>query len=177
MESVIDSTICRVDAEEYELDAADLMLLGRGGIPYSILGNKDAVERAKELVLETDFPAVNELQLDLDGEEAIQEYEKRRHLFGKVMGVFAELKTPSKSGNVHVRLFTQYRLSTAERIAYQAILGSDWKRELFSMRRYVDKDEHPTLLFEKNTIPVEQKVALDYLIACEKNKRQINLED
>lgn len=91
----------------------------------------------------------NELQLDLDTLEQEEQYNRMRPHVEEIYPITDIIETPSKSGNKHVRIFTAYPLSVEERIALQAILGSDPKKELSSLRRWLNEDPLPILLFEK----------------------------
>lgn len=91
----------------------------------------------------------NELQLDIDTPEQEEQYRRMRPHVEDVYPITDVIETPSKSGNTHVRIYTAYPLSVEERIALQAILGSDPKKELCSLRRWLKEDPIPILLFEK----------------------------
>jgi hypothetical protein len=107
------------------------------------------------------YPKPNELQLDIDDEAQLEDFEER---FGRVASLLAEhgakgtdaivryRKTPSPSGrpgrwHVTVEMPRPVR-NEGERVFLQALLGSDPMREGLGWRRYVCGDEHPTCFFE-----------------------------
>ena len=110
---------------------------------------KESVVYAKKFNLIVDVAEENELQLDLDTPEQEDQYRRMLPHVEDVYDIEEVIETPSKSGHTHVRLFTAYPLSVEERISLQAILGSDPKKELCSLRRWLSGDELPILLFEK----------------------------
>jgi len=110
---------------------------------------KESVVYAKKFNLIADVAEENELQLDLDTPEQEDQYRRMLPHVEDVYDIEEVIETPSKSGHTHVRLFTAYPLSVEERVALQAILGSDPKKELCSLRRWLSGDELPILLFEK----------------------------
>lgn len=115
-----------------------------------------ACKRKSERVgyeLRVDYPARDELFLDYDSSEA---YERGLELLAiairesLVSDYFATV-SPSGRG-YHVRVSLQNPLeSVHERIALQAALGSDPKRELLSLVCHADgcKDESVSVFFER----------------------------
>jgi hypothetical protein len=100
-------------------------------------------------------PEDNELLLDLDTEEdfaffqkAVARLQEEYPLWGITWFAHA-----SKSGLPHrhaiVNLGYGQHITSLERVAYQAVLGSDRVRELLSLFRYFAGDPCPTLLAEK----------------------------
>ncbi len=112
-----------------------------------------AVAKAAELGLDIVEPDALTLQLDLDGQDAVVEFETRL-TFLQSLEEAVVTYTTSKSGNKHAYVKLGRRVGVSERIALQAALGSDWRRELFSILRLNRGNEHATLLFE---IPSEKK--------------------
>jgi hypothetical protein len=98
-----------------------------------------------------DVAEPDELQIDLDTPEQEEQYRRMLPHVEDVYDVTDVIESESKSGNKHVRIYTAYPLSVEERIALQAILGSDPKKELCSLRRWLSGDPIPILLFEKPT--------------------------
>lgn len=102
-------------------------------------------------------PGDDELQLDLDSDED----------YGRFVVAIARLKSeydakasdtelvweerPSKSGlpHKHIIVHLPATITNLERIALQAVLGSDRTREMLSLFRLWDGDPVPTLLAEK----------------------------
>lgn len=110
----------------------------------------DPYEKAKELGLQVVLPGDNELQLDIDNLEDLDFVDAQLKIMkGKEEFVITK-RTKSKSGNDHVYIALDRALSPIERIALQACLGSDRKRELLSLMALFTGCEYPaTLLFEK----------------------------
>jgi hypothetical protein len=99
--------------------------------------------------LRADPAEPDELQIDLDTPEQEEQYRRMLPHVEDVYDITDVVETPSKSGNKHVRIYTAYPLSVEERIALQTILGSDPKKELCSLRRWLSGDPIPILLFER----------------------------
>ena len=116
---------------------------------------QESVEYARRVRLDV-YPAEeNELQLDLDTPEQEDKYREMLPKVADVYTVDSIIETPSKSGKLHARIYLAYPLSVEERIALQAILGSDPKKELCSLQRWLKGDQLPILLFEKPEISEE----------------------
>lgn len=111
---------------------------------------RESIQYARRMNLVPVPAKENELQLDLDTPEQEEQYRRMRKHVEDVYPIKDVIETPSKSGRTHVRIYTAYPLSVEERIALQAILGSDPKKELCSLRRWLQGDEIPILLFEKS---------------------------
>jgi hypothetical protein len=110
---------------------------------------------AKHLGCSVRKPANDELFVDIDSEEA---YKQFFHVWPLVKRHFAYhyVMTPSKSGlpkrHAVVRLVRKDH-SLLEKIALQAALGSDGRREVISVVRAVKGEENVVVFFE----PVEQE--------------------
>jgi hypothetical protein len=109
---------------------------------------EESIEYARKMRLRAEPADDYELQLDIDTPEQEEQYRRMLPHVGDVYDIEDVVETPSKSGNKHVRIYTAYPLSVEERIALQAILGSDPKKELCSLRRWLNSDPIPILLFE-----------------------------
>lgn len=116
----------------------------------------ESVQYAHRMGLIADPAEDRELQIDLDTDAQEEQYRRMRPLMEDVYPIEEVIETPSKSGRTHVRIFTAYPLSVEERIALQAILGSDPRKELCSLRRWLKGDQIPILLFEKPWTFVEE---------------------
>jgi hypothetical protein len=55
----------------------------------------------------------------------------------------------SRGGNQHFTVTLKRNITPIERIALQAVLGSDPRREAHSLRRWLAGEKNPTLFFEK----------------------------
>lgn len=114
------------------------------------LNNEKAFQFAEDRGLEIYVPNNYTLTLDLDGGSQYEEYKRRIATFRRFFDVCAIEETVSKSGNTHVIISLMDAMTTPERIAAQAILASDWKREMFSLVRRTNAiGPDPILLFEK----------------------------
>ena len=131
-----------------------------------LLLSKDFIKQSKNKVV---FPKPNELQIDIDSEEAYQTYLRRIKAF-KAYYNCSEVVTPSKSGlpKRHIVISvesykaipkseyiingkfgsTAKSFSNVERVAWQAILGSDPARELLSLIQIEEADPSPVLFEE-----------------------------
>ena len=89
------------------------------------------------------------LLLDLDSDEALRTYEEMLDLAHQYFGAKEKERWRSKSGKGwHIILETDVSLIGAERIALQACLGSDLKRELLSVADFASGIEEPSVLFK-----------------------------
>lgn len=61
----------------------------------------------------------------------------------------------SKSGNWHIVLRSSKKLSPKQRVYYQALLGSDQKRELLSLQRIKRRQKNFSVLFKPPDNPTE----------------------
>lgn len=117
-----------------------------------------ALDRAFDEGLKVRVPEGNELLVDIDSDEAFESFQERYRLLSDLGIVNGFVKTPSKSGDpgryhivVKVSVLGMASgkwLTPVERIALQAIVGSDYKREANSFRRILDGDPIPTLFYE-----------------------------
>ena len=117
-------------------------------------GNTSAQARewaAKE-GLDVKVPSPNELFIDIDDEKGMYHFNENWPLMADIFGgiLRAEI-TPSrrKPEGKHIVATLPRNVTPIERIALQAALGSDPRREAHSLRRYFAGDPLPTLFFEK----------------------------
>jgi hypothetical protein len=109
--------------------------------------NKAATKKGLVVV----YPKDNQIQIDIDSEEAYKEYRAR---FEKLFN--DKIQTiPSSSGlpnrHIYITFYNRYTAFTAqERIHLQSVLGSDPMRELLDTKRLLEgMTDRPTRLFEK----------------------------
>lgn len=119
---------------------------------YNGLGPQ-AVANAAEQAIEQGFEVVrsNErrLLLDLDDQPAVEAYCRVRPLLSEHFGFTTSTTWASKSGKgSHVVIELERPLPFITRIALQAALGSDGKRELLSIIRMYHGCEEPSMLFK-----------------------------
>lgn len=111
---------------------------------------EEAAEEAEEkgcIIIESDEST---LLLDYDSAEAAQQFENRRWSLEQIFGVESIESWPSKSGggHVHYKVVLLQKLTSAQRIALQAAMGSDWVRELFAVERDRLGKRNPSILFQ-----------------------------
>lgn len=137
---------------------------GVARIPYEKSAAKTSKRRSQEARgmaaekgLDVVAPQDNQLFLDLDGAEGIHNFLELWKMFQNLFPAARIVKqTPSKSGvGQHVIVQLASPEPATMRIAMQAVLGSDLKREMFSLRRVIDGDPEPTLFFE---VPKKHRV-------------------
>jgi|SRR5579883_1545830 len=112
--------------------------------------NETAFEKAKEAGLEVFVPGPNDITVDIDSPELPEPFNEVLKILKQHFDIEVKKTTKSKSGNLHVYLYSPQFFTHSEKIALQAILGSDPKREALSLVRSVKGGlGHPSLLFEK----------------------------
>jgi hypothetical protein len=115
---------------------------------YSMM--ETAHQKGERLGLQVIIPATNELQIDLDTEEEFQHFQSMWGVW-VYNGFGGGMKTaPSKSGypHRHITITLLDDVTPWQRIALQAALGSDPKREILSAIRIYNKDPYPTAFLE-----------------------------
>ena len=111
-----------------------------------------SLDFARKQGLRVVLPTALELQIDIDSDEALYDFERRYELARNTgLPLAGYSSQPSKSGGEkrHITVRMSLKITPLERIALQAILGSDWRRELFSYDRLQRGDAVPTLFFER----------------------------
>lgn len=109
---------------------------------------RDAERKGCEIRL----PNADELFIDIDSDEDYRAFLEQLDIFKEHIEVLWWHATPSKSGGRrwHVVITLGFDVDDRERVIYQALLGSDRKRELLSWIRIVGShSQHPTLFFER----------------------------
>jgi hypothetical protein len=98
------------------------------------------------------LPEQQELQIDIDSEEQFQHFLAQWQIVITQVEGWSYVVKESRSGfpKRHITVTTDISLTVVERIAWQAVLGSDPKRELLSMMRYDAGVSNPTLFVEKS---------------------------
>jgi hypothetical protein len=110
------------------------------------------IQRAKKSGWKIVEPKPNQLQLDLDGARAVRRYGMQFSILKKsgLANGWKELVLSSKkSGHVHVVITLPKAVRNLERVALQAILGSDIKREAFNFCRVKKRNKYPIVLFRR----------------------------
>lgn len=114
-----------------------------------------AVNQAQMEGLEVVYPKDNQLQIDIDNEHSYRLMQNQLFIVNKFIGFSNYEEKPSKSGKpskFHITLTFEdsMKFTTIERLALQAMLGSDRVRELLSYVQFQNGDPHPTLFLEKS---------------------------
>ncbi len=120
---------------------SDMSLASRAAYAYAEANNLRVV-----------LPKDNELQIDIDSDADFAQFTQA---YDKLFGVDFVLPmkfdvTPSRNGGEgrHITVTLHKPIDPLTRIALQAVLGSDWKRELFGLVRLHNDDPNPTLFYE-----------------------------
>ena len=109
---------------------------------------KDQLEKiAEEKNCTLLVPKPNELFIDIDSLDALDEYRKRLQVLRDNDIDHNVRMLTSKSGNKHIIITLPFEVSDELRVAFQAALGSDPKRELLACLRILAKVEVVTVLF------------------------------
>lgn len=121
------------------------------GTPMS---SRDAFVFAEGEGVDVRYPMANELFIDIDDAYGKAQFRENWLLLsGMFEGTLSAKFTPSrrKPEGEHIVVTLPRNVTPIERIAMQAALGSDPRREAHSLRRYFNGDPLPTLFFEKRT--------------------------
>jgi len=119
-----------------------------------------AVEYAANNGLVIVTPQPKELLVDIDTEEQYQHFVKMYDHLKTLIHIKNRLehKSRRKPEGRHVTVLLGYEPTAMERVALQAILGSDPRRESYSIWRLHHNDPIPTLFYEKNEDKVNEEL-------------------
>ena len=135
-------------------------------------GGQPIADKAFEKGLVAVLPNENELFLDIDTDEDYKIFLFHRTLLGERFFAYPEYECiPSSSGlpHRHIIVTLPFKVTQDQRIALQAALGSDRKRELLSICESIDAEcenhETPVTLFESKDSPFakNRKVATTWI--------------
>lgn len=118
----------------------------------------EAIAEAKANGLEVIYTEPNKLLIDLDDEDAQARFQNMIDMLDDVYGFIHVETWQSKSRKPekqHVVITMSRELSLPERIALQAIMGSDPRRELLSLARHEDVD-NPVVLFKPKPLMIAE---------------------
>jgi len=113
------------------------------------------LNRVEESGLRVVVPRENELQIDIDSEERLENHRKllsllsSRHSWVPIDNIQMYPSRSGLPGKYHIVITLAHNLDPWERIAWQAALGSDSIRELFSCIRMHYGEVVPVCFFEK----------------------------
>jgi hypothetical protein len=113
--------------------------------------SEDAIKWAAENGLVVVLPDNNQLLIDIDSHSDLEVFNRNRDIIDQVYGISDVMPRVSRSGNTHLTVTLRTPISPLERIALQAVLGSDRRRESHSLRRLMAGELSPSLFFEKNS--------------------------
>lgn len=94
------------------------------------------------------IPERHQLQIDIDSEEQASIFKTNINIIRRYYDFTITEVRNSPSGGLHIYIDTPFDMDAAERIAWQAALGSDPIRELLSLVRMSNNIMYPTLLVE-----------------------------
>lgn len=118
-----------------------------------------AEDVAKQRGLVVVWPEKNQLQFDLDSKEELAEFYHRWHEFSERMEYGIEQHETQTQGHYHVTITMEHKFTEWERIALQAVLGSDTMREFLNAKRlFLNHTERPSRLFEKLPLVIEESL-------------------
>lgn len=160
------------------IDKEIMELMGTAAVsefPYvHALENDKAFSKASELGLQVIFPDDHTVTVDVDGTEMPPR-------FNEILDVLIEyfplaepmFVTTSKSGNRHIYLRFQIEFTETEKIAIQAALGSDAKREILGLVRAKAQTVgkfagYPTLMFETAGVQVPKSMQAGAILGDQK---------
>lgn len=120
---------------------------------FDSLKNEKAFEKAQQENLDIVFPKDNELQIDIDNEHSYILFLNQLTILAKYLQLLNVEEHPSKGGSPgrHITVRLGKSFTPLERLALQAMLGSDRIRELLGFIRLYRGEQHPTLFFERKT--------------------------
>lgn len=121
--------------------------------------SKDPFTAAMEQGLDVVVPQPDELFIDLDNDADIAHFKLTLPILQRFCEAVEYRRTISKGGNLHayVRVKWPVALHPATRIALQACLGSDRKRDLLSLIELTQGTPWPTVVFFE--VPNTESVA------------------
>lgn len=115
------------------------------------------LKRAKENGLVIIEPKPNEIQIDIDGMAELTFYQQQIRVLRanlKTAQTWTEdIKASKTPGRFHITLTTHKPIDHVLRVALQAILGSDIRRECFNLCRVLNGNKYPIVFFEKDGTP------------------------
>lgn len=123
---------------------------------YSLREEKWRIGQAEKAGFEIFRGDPNTLTFDLDGEEALAEFRVRvKILEQKAFQPVVQISR-SKSGNYHavVKIMATRPLEEPVRLAIQACLGSEWKREFLGILRYLNDQKSVSMLFRPQPLEI-----------------------
>lgn len=108
-------------------------------------------------------PRQDEIQIDIDSEAAAARFADIFGMLADRVGAYVVDRHHSRSGppHEHITLAVDRQLSNLERIALQAIAGSDPRRELFGFLRVIAGVDMPTAFAEYPNQPATSSAPIE----------------
>ena len=112
-----------------------------------------AIEEARKLGFDVIMGDNDHLLLDLDTPEQLAQYEIQKHMANDVYGLVEVSRWNSINDHWHVLAKLKRPLEAAQRVAVQAALGSDPRREMLAVNLLLQyPNEEPCILFKPTPI-------------------------
>lgn len=110
-----------------------------------------SLDYARKEGLRVVLPRKGQLLIDIDTDADFAVFEQNLPLIKPLYPYTGHIVTPSRSKpeGRHITVHLNVSLTPMERIALQAVLGSDRRREAYSIERLKNDDVTPTIFFEK----------------------------
>lgn len=138
-----------ITAEELIQDKQDEGLSQAEIQAYLEQTQQEAIDKAKADGMTVYVPDNHTITLDLDNPESERIHDEMKSLVEKLFHIQFKDSWTSKSGHKHVLYTTDITLTNETRIAIQACLGSDLKREILCLNRSVNhQTPNPSILFK-----------------------------
>lgn len=125
------------------------------------IDSQSAIDEALRENLDIRYADDMTLQLDCDDEMAVQQFDRYEPRLRAHFDIKNVTRTVSRHGKTHIYVALNTPLPIPERIALQACLGSDPTREMLSLRRWLDHDSNPILLFEKKQALLKGDISVE----------------
>lgn len=140
----------RVPAGPYRTSASPMPLTEADYVQYNLEREAEAVKKATADGFTIVRGNENTLLLDLDTAQAMKQFNSTYEMVDSKFGILHQEFWTSKSGGErrHAKLILKTSLSAAERVALQAIMGSDPKREIFAVTKLGHGIAEPSMLFK-----------------------------
>lgn len=135
--------------------------------PKGAPNSQRALNQATMEGLDVVFPADNELFVDIDNAHSYMLFCKQFDIVNKHIGVEGWQENISKSGNPdkkHITIQLSVDVTPMERLALQAMLGSDRVRELLGYVQEKNGDPYPVLFLEKPKVAGLLKAAPETVV-------------
>lgn len=124
--------------------------------PFTEEARAIAIDHAKNRGLTVIEGSSNHLLIDIDSGAAHDQFDRMILFLGDKLSILSIEWWYSKSGkHKHYYITLGEHLSAVQRIALQAILGSDPKRELLAIIRSTKGVAEPSLLFQPAEVKIE----------------------